>query len=198
MLKPRLDSMAWFFPIWYCCGLVWSGATSKALPSSQMSTRDHHQHQNIHSSHHHASSFNMITVGSILAMLLPLNAFVSAGILPQLSQLTMPDFNNSGYSTLPDVQTFAALGDSFATGMGAGKMLGIPIFSGHWWCSRYGNSYGSLVFNDMPRPKATRKFHNYACSGHNIDTITKKQLPQLKNGNYDAVSNFQNHQQTVR
>jgi hypothetical protein len=71
--------------------------------------------------------------------------------------------------------TFAALGDSYASGLGAGRVLDRR-------CHRYDNSYPYLINTD-PRlgnqDVAGRRFESLACAGATTRDIVYKQIPQL-------------------
>ena len=75
-----------------------------------------------------------------------------------------------------DIKKWAAIGDSFAAGIGAGKRLS---GWGDWYCSRYDDSYPSVI-NRSPSlgdPKG-RDFKYNACSGA-VTTDVKSQINGL-------------------
>jgi len=64
------------------------------------------------------------------------------------------------------IQNWAALGDSYAAGIGSGSRTNFP-------CSRYNLSYPALMsIDDRMGSNPNRKFTFWACSGHTIDYIT--------------------------
>lgn len=76
-----------------------------------------------------------------------------------------------------DIKKWAALGDSFAAGIGAGTRLS---GWGDWYCSRYDDSYPSLI-NRSPSlgDSNGRDFKYYACSGAVTTDVKNKQIPGL-------------------
>ena len=71
------------------------------------------------------------------------------------------------------IKEWAAVGDSFASGIGAGVRTG-------WWCSRYDGAYGNLINNDKSLGNdPDRKFHNLPCLGHTISQVLEKQINTL-------------------
>ena len=83
-------------------------------------------------------------------------------------------FDHSG------VKNTGSLGDSFATGIGAGTRRN---GWGDWFCSRYDESYPSKVFSDASfGDPAGRTFQYVACSGAVTKDVTNKQIPSLKSG----------------
>lgn len=76
-----------------------------------------------------------------------------------------------------NIKKWAALGDSFAAGIGAGTRLS---GWGDWYCSRYDDSYPSLI-NRSPSlgDSGGRDFRYYACSGAVSTDVTTKQIPGL-------------------
>jgi hypothetical protein len=103
---------------------------------------------------------------------------------PQVSHRAVmaPNFSNMSHIT-----RMASLGDSFTTGIDAGKQMGFWL-SKNWWCARYTHAYSLLVHNDLRfgDPK-DRDFHFESCTGHDIDVIRKKQLPNMEIGAFDVV-----------
>jgi hypothetical protein len=77
-------------------------------------------------------------------------------------------------------KTFAALGDSYASGLGAGQVLDRT-------CRRYHHSYSYLI-NADPRMgrDAGRRFEPLTCAGATIRDVVEKQVPQLTT-KFDAV-----------
>lgn len=71
------------------------------------------------------------------------------------------------------IKEWAAVGDSFASGIGSGVRTG-------WWCSRYDGAYGNLINNDKSLGNdPDRKFHNLPCLGHTISQVLEKQINTL-------------------
>ena len=69
--------------------------------------------------------------------------------------------------------TFAALGDSYASGLGAGQVLDRT-------CRRYHHSYPFLINTDPRLGKGDeRRFEPLACAGATIRDVVQKQIPQL-------------------
>jgi hypothetical protein len=87
---------------------------------------------------------------------------------------------------LSKIRTFAALGDSYASGFGAGEQLDQE-------CGRYDHAYGNLIDSDPrlgDRNITGRTFQFLACTGAKITDIIDKQLTKLEKP-IDAVGNFQ-------
>ncbi|KAI9671724.1 MAG: hypothetical protein M1831_003252 [Alyxoria varia] len=82
------------------------------------------------------------------------------------------------------IEAWAAVGDSYAAGIGAGTRL---VGYGDWWCSRYNESFPNLINTD-PRlgNNANRKFTFWACSGAKTDQITE-QVNGLDNESQDVI-----------
>jgi hypothetical protein len=78
--------------------------------------------------------------------------------------------------------SFAALGDSYASGLGAGRALDRT-------CRRYDHSYPYLLNND-PRlgdhQGDRRRFQPLTCTGARISDVIEKQVPQLSS-DFDLV-----------
>jgi hypothetical protein len=73
------------------------------------------------------------------------------------------------------ITEWAALGDSFASGPGAGKRS-------NWWCSRYDGAYGNLINNDQSLGvNPNRNFHYLACLGQTTSEILRDQVNSLSN-----------------
>ncbi|KAL1964977.1 hypothetical protein VTN77DRAFT_6177 [Rasamsonia byssochlamydoides] len=74
------------------------------------------------------------------------------------------------------ITEWASVGDSFASGVGLGKRIS-------WWCSRYDNAYGSLIYSDKSLgDPSKRKFNNLACLGHTSVDVLNKQVKGLPSG----------------
>lgn len=78
--------------------------------------------------------------------------------------------------------SFAALGDSYASGLGAGHVLDRT-------CRRYHHSYPYLIITD-PRlgsqEEVGTRFEPLTCAGATIRDVLEKQVPQLTT-NFDVV-----------
>ncbi|KAL8664084.1 MAG: hypothetical protein Q9202_003376 [Teloschistes flavicans] len=85
-----------------------------------------------------------------------------------------------------NIKTYAALGDSFAAGIGAGTRL---TGWGDWYCSRYDSSYPSVV-NSSPAlgDSSGRTFQYFACSGAVTTDVTGSQIRGLKDGTVDLAT----------
>ncbi len=71
------------------------------------------------------------------------------------------------------ISQWAALGDSFASGIGAGNRVS-------WRCSRYDMAYGQLIDNDESLgTNPSRKFNYLACAGHTTKNILDEQVNKL-------------------
>lgn len=138
---------------------------------------------------------------SILALCSVITTLISATYSSPLASLE----SRSGHSTLPprELQSnstsdgsvlsphsefaltfdnFAALGDSYASGLGAGRVVDRT-------CRRYDHSYPYLINKDPRLGSQTevgRRFQPLTCAGATIRDIIQKQIPQLT-GNFDAV-----------
>ncbi|KAI9877135.1 MAG: hypothetical protein M1830_004710 [Pleopsidium flavum] len=84
-----------------------------------------------------------------------------------------------------DIKAWAALGDSFASGIGAGRKIGGV---GDYLCSRYDESYPYVINNDPSLGQGNRKFQNFACSGHTTLDVLNKQLSTLDKPQMVTVS----------
>jgi len=73
------------------------------------------------------------------------------------------------------ITEWAALGDSYASGIGAGNRVS-------WRCSRYDRAYGQLINDDESLgTNPSRQFHFLACSGHTTKNILDGQVNTLSN-----------------
>lgn len=84
------------------------------------------------------------------------------------------------------IKSWAAVGDSYAAGIGAGTRLsGI----GDYFCSRYNQSYPYLMNTDERFGRGTdRKFTFWACSGALTPDITKKQIAKLDDTSQQMIT----------
>jgi hypothetical protein len=85
-------------------------------------------------------------------------------------------------------KTFAAVGDSYASGLGAGHVLDRR-------CRRYDHSYANLIHTDTrlgDQEQGRRRFEFVACAGAKIPDIVYRQMPQLTT-EFDIVSNTPLH-----
>lgn len=83
---------------------------------------------------------------------------------------------------LSGIQSLAAVGDSYLSGIGAGTKLSGSDAS---TCSRYDGSYGYLL-NQQIGGSSTRKFDFLACSGATSSEVLTKQVSALQ-GNIQAI-----------
>lgn len=84
-------------------------------------------------------------------------------------------------SDLSFITSLASIGNSFASGIGAGSRI-------DWSSSWYDHSYPALINNDTRYVDASnRKFQFLACSGATAMDVLTKQAPSLSTG-IDAVS----------
>lgn len=109
-----------------------------------------------------------------------------------------PSINVGPSPALPSVNVtrFATIGDSYASGVGAGKSISSRGLkwkpNKNWDCSRFSNSYGRLVWKD-PRldslygTRDNREFDYKACTGAKARHVDQ-QLKKLGEGQYDVVS----------
>ena len=85
------------------------------------------------------------------------------------------------------IRNWAALGDSYAAGIGVGKLHSDADAAS---CSRYDESYPDqmdLYFGDPPSG-SSRSFQHYACSGDTSQMIKNNQVPRLKDGSQDFIT----------
>ncbi|KAL9593257.1 MAG: hypothetical protein Q9219_007626, partial [cf. Caloplaca sp. 3 TL-2023] len=84
------------------------------------------------------------------------------------------------------IKSYAALGDSFAAGIGAGARL---TGWGDYYCSRYDSSYPSIINADPSLGDSKgRSFQYFACSGAVTADVVKSQIPGLKDSSLDLVT----------
>lgn len=79
------------------------------------------------------------------------------------------------------IKKWAAIGDSYAAGIGAGKSLGAGS------CSRYDASYPSYLNGENGFGSGGRDFDFLACSGAKSPQILEKQVSTMKDGDYDVI-----------
>ncbi|MCJ1415428.1 hypothetical protein MMC32_001760 [Xylographa parallela] len=77
---------------------------------------------------------------------------------------------------LSGIQSLAAIGDSYLSGIGAGTKLAGSDASD---CGRYDGSYGYLL-NQQIGASSTRKFDVLACAGATSSDVLTKQVPALQ------------------
>lgn len=84
------------------------------------------------------------------------------------------------------IKSWAAVGDSYAAGIGAdGRMGGL----GDYFCSRYDQSYPNLMnVDERFGPGANRKFTFWACSGAKTPEINKNQVAKLDDKSQDMIT----------
>ena len=78
------------------------------------------------------------------------------------------------------IQEWAAVGDSYASGVGSGKRIG-------YWCSLYDAAYPSLINNDESLGNRNRKFNNLACAGYTASNVKDKAINTLSS-NQDIIT----------
>lgn len=105
----------------------------------------------------------------------------SAYAFPSVAQFLALRQNNADPSDPSWIQNFAAVGDSYAAGIGAGEVLDGP---GDVDCSRYNGAYPALLQNVLGE-KYT--FQDLACSG-DLSTDVKEQVSKLADNSQDLVT----------
>ncbi|OCK75119.1 SGNH hydrolase [Lepidopterella palustris CBS 459.81] len=81
-----------------------------------------------------------------------------------------PDRHGADFSW---IQKLASIGDSYASGIGAGNRV-------EFHCSRYNNSYPYVLNSDGFLGRNSNRTHqNLACSGATTAAVVKKQIPAL-------------------
>ncbi|KAL7929518.1 SGNH hydrolase-type esterase domain-containing protein, partial [Trichoderma chlorosporum] len=88
-----------------------------------------------------------------------------------LLALVSSSYQQEPYDDFSWVLSFAAVGDSYTAGIGAGGVLDVA-------CSRYDGSYAAMMSRQFPNMK---NFYNLACSGAKSPDIMA-QIEQLPNG----------------
>ena len=126
-------------------------------------------------------------------ILIPISYVSLLGILPsfafsleEINTLnTRQDPQNIDPEDFSWVKNWAAVGDSYAAGVGSGQRLS---GAGNWWCSRYDHSYAALVNADLTAggPKG-RTFNYWPCSGATNDKVIG-QLDALGDRSQDMVT----------
>ncbi|KAL8902721.1 MAG: hypothetical protein Q9207_004433 [Kuettlingeria erythrocarpa] len=84
------------------------------------------------------------------------------------------------------IKTWAAVGDSYAAGIGAGERLG---GLGDYFCSRTNESYPNLINSDnrLGDP-ASRTFTFWACSGAKTPSVANTQVASLKDNSQQMIT----------
>lgn len=127
----------------------------------------------------------LATIATYLCLLHPviaqLNLDTASSLLLNSSRLSdsTKAFATNNYT----IEHFAAIGDSYATGVGSGKRL-------NKWCSRYDHAYPYIVNAESKngtKKERNKNFDFFACCGATTDTVKRHQMKKLK-GNIDAVS----------
>jgi lysophospholipase L1-like esterase len=77
----------------------------------------------------------------------------------------------------PDVVSYAALGDSYATGAGAGSPRLPPPFDIS--CGRFSDAYPVQVANSTLLDIEEYRFQNLACGGASTTSVLQGQVPQI-------------------
>ena len=119
------------------------------------------------------SALGLLAWSSILS-------FGSSYIVPRSSSRIALDTlakRDSDPTDLSWIKKWAAVGDSYTAGIGAGNPLG-GFGSSDWSCSRYDQSYPS-VLNDKIGP-SVKKFLYKACSGARSEGIYKQITDDLE------------------
>lgn len=101
----------------------------------------------------------------------PFNSSLDAHVLSRRGELDL------------SYKNFAAVGDSYASGLGAGRVLDRT-------CRRYDHSYANLINTDTTlgdQEHDRRRFEFVACAGAKIPDIVYRQMPQLTT-EFDVVS----------
>jgi lysophospholipase L1-like esterase len=81
-----------------------------------------------------------------------------------------------------NIRSYTALGDSYATGVGAGQLITSE-------CSHYSESYPlQLHYDQRLGPTTGRVFQNIACAGAVADTVVKSQIPRMKHPRIATLS----------
>ncbi|KAI9711679.1 MAG: hypothetical protein M1812_007112 [Candelaria pacifica] len=75
-----------------------------------------------------------------------------------------------------DIKSWAALGDSYSSGIGVGSTL---TSSGSYGCSRYDGGYPTIINTSPSLGDGNRKFQYFACSGATTSDVLNKQLSSL-------------------
>ncbi|RYP70471.1 hypothetical protein DL769_004960 [Monosporascus sp. CRB-8-3] len=123
---------------------------------------------------------------SITAVHPGLGAIPTAHLAPR-QPLDMRDDNDDDFFDSTDlsfIKKLAAIGDSYAAGIGAGDRLGSPLGildpTSDWACSRYDHAYPYLINND-PRlgDPSGRNFQFQACSGAVTEDVLENQIPSV-------------------
>lgn len=119
------------------------------------------------------------------AFILALSLFHLASCFPTFPPLT-PSLLSSRAPTgdpwdFSWIKKWAAIGDSYAAGIGAGKSLGVAS------CSRYDESYPSYINGENGFGNLGQTFDFLACSGAKSPQILEKQVGTMKDGDYDVI-----------
>ncbi len=116
--------------------------------------------------------------------LVPVGLLAWTSLRPAIAMPAPKDVFRWQFPTADDhswVTKFAAVGDSYAAGIGAGDIMthDDPLGS----CSRYDLSYPQLIQSDARMgPKDGRTFQHLACSGATSQEILEEQVPRLEGG----------------
>ena len=102
--------------------------------------------------------------------------------LNQRHELASRDAEAAYWDHSGEIKAWAALGDSFSAGLGAGKRIDFV-------CSRYDQAYPNVVNeNFYLGDKKDRDFKFLACSGVEADHVLKKQIPKLSDASLDMAT----------
>ena len=73
------------------------------------------------------------------------------------------------------IESYAALGDSYAAGAGAGSHKSYPILDG--LCARFSDAYPVQVANSSSLDIQEHQFRNLACGGSSTSRVLEDQVP---------------------
>ncbi|KAH9864717.1 hypothetical protein J1614_010653 [Plenodomus biglobosus] len=113
---------------------------------------------------------------------------LSTEVKVPLSNLELKrDGNGMDPYDLSEIKTWAALGDSYASGIGAGQQLG-SILADAWFCSRWSKAYPYILNQKAELGTGTRDFQFLACSGYTSNQIKDEQVSKLKDGSQQLIT----------
>ena len=117
-----------------------------------------------------------------LAPIISLLSYSETLAFPGLSHLLAPRFTNDNPADFGNIKTFAALGDSYAAGIGSGVVL---TGDGDAKCSRYDGAYPVILNNAAFGGEPTFTFS--ACSG-DLSKNVQEQVTHLAWSSQDVIS----------
>lgn len=137
---------------------------------------------------------SLIVIATMCNILLPIDSYIileasntnySRSNVPILTQIKpVPSVSDTLERSNFTIKRFAAIGDSYATGVGNGQRVDRK-------CRRYDQAYGYLI-NDEIRARngftddSKSSFQFLACVGDTVQSVSKTQLSQME-GRFDAV-----------